>query len=213
MTRVDFPVRPLRETEVDAAAELLATSFDDDPSYAYLMRGASRARADRGLIDAFAVNLRIYLQRRCTHVVPADDGGILACLTRRSPEGVPSSLTAILRCGFLRYAARNGLGPVRRALWMKDTYERFERRVTRGAPHWFFTMLAVRSDARGKGLGLKLFAHLLEEARGAPSLLITNQAANMKRFLALGFDVAATQEMAPPGIRPYTAWCLRRPAP
>jgi GNAT superfamily N-acetyltransferase len=166
-----------------------------------------------GLTDAFAINLQLYLPRRCTFVVPGEDGQLLAILTRRPPEGVPSSVLSIVRSGLPRFAVRNGLGAVRRAFWMKDAYHRIEGRVAGGVPHWFFTMMAVRPDARGHRLGVRLFARLLETALGAPSMLITNQEANAKRFAPLGFQIASSHEIAPPGERPYTAWCMRRPAP
>lgn len=201
----------LVEHHLEATAQLLASTFDDDAAYRYLFP-RQHARA-RGLADFFTRNLRTHLPHRCTYVAYERTGEPLATVTLRPPEGVPISMLTMLRRGLVPFALAHGRSGVRRLLWLKDTYDALEQRVARAAPHWHVHMMAVRRDRQGQGVGSALLRRVLEQTAATTehaTVLTTHSPENVVFYRRAGFEVFAQEQLEPPGDRAYTVWSMRR---
>jgi len=69
-----------------------------------------------------------------------------------------------------------------------ELLDRFEE-ARPSDPHYYLTLLGVRDDRRGRGVGMRLLASNLErsDAEGMPAYLESSNAANDHRYEALGF--------------------------
>lgn len=75
-------------------------------------------------------------------------------------------------------------------------------------PCWFMDLVAVHPSARGRGLGRRLIAHGLAQARedGLPTFLETAQLRNVAYYEQFGFGVVGEEQA--PGGGP-TIWFMR----
>jgi ribosomal protein S18 acetylase RimI-like enzyme len=207
----DLQVGHLVEHHLEATAQMLASTFDDDAAYRYLFP-RQHART-RGLADFFTRNLRTHLPHRCTYVAYERTGEPLATVTVRPPQGVPISMLTMLRRGLLPFALAHGRSGVQRLLWLKDTYDALEQRVARAAPHWHVHMMAVRRDRQGQGVGSALLRHVLAQTADTTehvTVLTTHSPENVAFYRRAGFDLLAEQQLEPPGARAYTVWSMHR---
>jgi GNAT superfamily N-acetyltransferase len=204
-------VSHLTEHHLEATAQMLADTFDDDAAYRYLFPVAATRR--QGLADFFARNLRTHLPYRCTYVAYERTGEPLATVTLRPPEGFAISVLTMFRRGLLPFALAHGRAAVKRMFWLKNAYDALEERTANGAPHWYVHMMAVRPERQGQGVGSALLRRVLEstaETSTHPTVLTTHLPENVIFYRRASFDVFAEQTLEPPGDRPYTVWSMRR---
>jgi ribosomal protein S18 acetylase RimI-like enzyme len=199
-------VRPLAPADVPAVAALLAVSFDGDAGYRYLFPDPGERTP--GLASFFARNLAVHLPFGCSQVLVDREGEVLGTVTVRPPGGVPISSWTMLRNGLLPFAARHGLGAVRRLLWLKRTYDALQHELADGLPHWHVHMMAIRAGEQGRGHGSGLIAEVLERTVGAPVVLTTHSEENVTFYRRVGFEVVTRRLLR----GSWDVWGMRRPA-
>jgi len=138
----------------------------------------------------------------------------VATATLRPPEGINTSRLAMIRHGLLPFGMANGVGAVKRLLWLKDTYERLESELSGGHAHWFLHMMAVDPDRQGQGLGGKMLAGVLsvaaDRSRDLDTVLTTHLRRNVSFYERVGFRTSWERRLAPPGAEPFTVWGMTR---
>lgn len=105
--------------------------------------------------------------------------------------------------------AHERLGP--RAGAYTELLDRFEAAHPRTEPHYYLTLLGTHPDHRGKGLGMRLLAHTLEQvdAEHFPAYLESTNPANNRRYASVGFEPLGEFEYPGGGPVVTTMW---RPA-
>jgi GNAT superfamily N-acetyltransferase len=70
-----------------------------------------------------------------------------------------------------------------------ELLERFDAAHPTDQPHYYLSLLATHPDHRGKGLGMDLLAHCLDQidGEGMPAYLESSNPANHKRYEGAGF--------------------------
>lgn len=105
--------------------------------------------------------------------------------------------------------ATNRLGPA--AGDYLELLSRFDAAHPRAEPHYYLSLLATHPDHRGKGIGMRLLAHDLEQidAEHLAAYLESSNPANNQRYASVGFEPHG--EFCYPGGSPVvtTMW---RPA-
>jgi ribosomal protein S18 acetylase RimI-like enzyme len=192
-------IRPLVRGEYDAAAEIFADAFLDDPGWVAV--GPDRPGRRRS-------NLRRY-HRRALDVIDRFGGPIYGAFGDERLAGVAATFAAGLYpppawtlVYFVPGFVAAGPGPIVRGL-------RFSSVQEKGHPHdehvylWF---LAVDPERQRGGVGRALLARVYEDAT-APVYLDTANPANVPYYASNGFEEIGRAD----GPRGASMWFMRRP--
>ncbi len=192
-------MRPLRSSDVPAAAEVIADAFADDPFWAWLFPGADRALIVRSWIRQLHV---AYMPKGHSYVNDDVTGAALWAppgkwrLSRRQELRLAPS--------YLRL-----LGPQR-----MRTASRAFAVIEGGHPdesHWYLSVLGVTPSSQRSGVGRSLIEPMLTraDADGLPASLETFKPDNVPYYERFGFEV--TKEDDIPGGGPHMWAMVRRP--
>jgi GNAT superfamily N-acetyltransferase len=175
------------EDDHEAAAEVLALAFADDPAWAHLIPDdGSRAEALLTFFTAEIANL--VPEHRQLWVT--DNGGGAAIWGRPGGWRVPlrRTLRPLPQVAAV-FGRRLGL-----ALWAQLRLERHHRRVPE---HWYLHYLAVEPRHQGRGLGAALLAPMLElcDRERIPAYLEASTERNRALYERHGFALTKTFPM------------------
>jgi GNAT superfamily N-acetyltransferase len=193
-------IRPLDRSEYDAAAQIFADAFLDDPGWVAV--GPDRRTLRHSILRRYhrtALNV-IHRYGRPIYGAFAEDGR-LAGVAATFAAGLyppPAWTVAYFVPGFLRA----GPGPIVRGL-------RFSAIQEHGHPedeHVYLWFLAVDPAQQRGGIGRALLARVHEEAE-APVFLDTANPANVPYYASNGYEEIGKAD----GPRGATMWFMRRP--
>jgi GNAT superfamily N-acetyltransferase len=166
-------VRPATPADLDGLTALLTAAFEQDPLWRW-------AFPDDGLDTWWRFLIGSALRYPCVWIadnyaaasVWIPPGGVE--LTKAEEERVEPLL-------------RDLIGP--RAADVVELIERFEASHPHDPPHYYLSLLGTDPRHRGKGIGMALLSHNLEEmdAEGVPAYLESSNPANDARYERLGF--------------------------
>jgi ribosomal protein S18 acetylase RimI-like enzyme len=193
-------IRPLEQSEYDAAALIFADAFLDDPGWVAV--GPDRRGLRHSILRRYhrtALNV-IHRYGRPTYGAFANEGSLSGVAATFAAGLYPPPAWTIVYFvpGFLLA----GPGPIVRGL-------RFSAVQESGHPHtrhlylWF---LAVDPQKQRGGVGRALLARVYEDA-GAPVYLDTANPANVPYYASNGFEEIARAD----GPRGAEMWFMRRP--
>ncbi len=149
---VNPEVRPATEEDYEAAAEVLALAFADDPAWAHLLPDDA-TRAER-LLDFFTIEIN-NLVPDYRQLWVTEDGSGAAIWAHPGRWRVP--LLRTMR------PARRLTGVFGRRLALATwTQLRLERHHPSKSAHWYLHYLGVEPRRQGSGLGGALMAPVLE---------------------------------------------------
>ena len=179
-------VRPLAETEVGAATEILCEAFHDYPVMRWVLESAG-ADYDRHLsrMVGYFVAARVY---RGEPMLGIDHGAELGAVAVLSyPDGPPSPPAMALE----REAVWAELGPQARARYEAFGEAYAPNLVT--VPHLHLNMIGTRRSARGLGYGRQLLEHVHALSAADPRFegvsLTTEDPANVPLYESFGYEV------------------------
>jgi ribosomal protein S18 acetylase RimI-like enzyme len=172
-------VRAAEAADIPAITETICAAFHYDPTWSWAFRDESRRqehyRAWWGLLvqeamrfERPAVTVTEGMEAAAVWIPPGESE-----LSPESESRVPALLRELIG------------DDTDRVLQLLDLFE--EARPSE--PHHYLTLLGVRDDQRGRGIGMSLLANNLErsDGDGVPAYLESSNAANDHRYEALGF--------------------------
>jgi GNAT superfamily N-acetyltransferase len=172
-------VRAAEAADIPAITETICAAFHDDPTWSWAFRDEARRQAHYqawwGLLvreamrfELPAVTVTERIEAAAVWIPPGESE-----LSSESESRVPA---------LLRDLIGEDTDPVLELL------DRFEE-ARPSEPHYYLTLLGVRNDHRGQGIGMRLLANNLErsDSIGMPAYLESSNAANDHRYEALGF--------------------------
>jgi len=157
---------------------VVADAFRDDPLWSWAMRRDDGATEHHdGLWSVFVEGA---LRYPCTWI--ADDAAAVAVWI--PPGGTEMSDEQEVE---LERRAYEALGA--RADMYFELFERFAEHHPHDEPHYYLSLLATDSRARGRGIGMGLLRANLEtyDAAGIPTYLESSNPANDRRYESVGF--------------------------
>lgn len=196
----------LRRGHVREAAEVLAESHQDYPSFRHLFSDPDRRR--RALRAFFRGVVRDAWRLGASHVAAGAGGALLGVAVWLPPGSCPWSALRKLR-------AAPAL--LRVALVAPGSASDFARtganaeRAHPAEPHWYLEVLGVRPEAQGHGVGTQLLGLGLARAEraGLPCYLETARRQNVGYYARFGFQVVDDAlALVPNGP---THWAMWRP--
>ena len=196
----------VRMTDADPprVAPVVARAFHDDPLFVWMEPdSATRVLLLTGMFEALAWRSHLYAEAYTTAGEP------LGVSLWKGPDLRGLSPEQLRRTGLDR--VEEPLAPTSRARFaggfarVDELLERLEP-----GPRWYLGVLAVASEAQGRGLGGALMRPILERAdrERLPVTLETAKASNVELYRRFGFEVLASELLPPDGPR---FWIMRRP--
>jgi GNAT superfamily N-acetyltransferase len=202
-----FVIQLLPAKHVRGAIEILADAFRDDPIFCFHFPDSQLRRKVLKLF--FGDVVRAHMPFR--HVYGAYDGErLIGAAVWRPPDTVASGTRAWLRELITRYRVL-ALSP-RAGRMLLEGFARLEQTHPR-APHWYLFFIGIDSDLRGRNIGARLIAPVIEaaDATSLPCYLETPFAQTLPFYRKLGYELTGEP-------RPFTGapqlWAMtRKPRP
>jgi ribosomal protein S18 acetylase RimI-like enzyme len=196
----DYPIRPARREEIDAAAGALAAAFDKEPIFTWLMRDDRHRTSARLRFFKVILNEAAFPDGDIER--PEDGGAAAVWIPSEKLTGQPlhreiRALPMLINTtGFARF---NRLFPLRSSM---DAHHPMER------AHDYLWFLGVHPDLQGKGVGSRLLASKTErlDARGRAGFLETADVRNLPLYLRYGFEIVSQYQPRPDGPLIYAMW-------
>ncbi|ADG72991.1 putative acetyltransferase [Cellulomonas flavigena DSM 20109] len=186
--------------DLDAAADVLAEAFLDDPVTSAIVGGADHDRLAR-MRHLFVAFLRLAIADGTVDVARrAGDPQVLGAAIWEAPDASGGLLRLARQLPSFWRAF--GLGGLRRGVGAKAAIDRYRPR----RPHWYLQEIGVAAAARGQGVGgLLLAARLADvDAADAPAYLESSTARNRRLYLRHGF--AETMLLTGVAGEPMAMW-------
>ncbi|EAR25970.1 acetyltransferase [marine actinobacterium PHSC20C1] len=196
-TDAGLSTRLATPTDLPDVVGTLVEAFDQDPVWSWAFpdpqaRAAQHAVVFRMTVTHAIANDAVWLTSGCGAVVTAFGPGVNE-MSDSDAELFPTVLRDLLGD---HADAVNGL------------FERFEHARPVDTPHLYISMLGVRDQARGHGIGMALLARVVEQAdaQGIGTYLESSNGANDRRYAAAGFRVHNSIPVAPGLPAVNTMW-------
>jgi len=193
----------LEESRYEAAADVLARAFENDPLFRYLLRDAPDRRVR--LRWMFGRWISVIGSLGSSYITDGGEGVALWI-----PPGNEHFVTLgrLVRAGFARIPFVFGLRNVPRLFRVEmDVAER--RRRDLGEPQWQLDTIGVVPEAQRSGAGSVLIRHVLDivDRDGYPCYVMTHNPENVPYYERFGFRVLSRSTVEEKG---FFACSLRR---
>ena len=193
----------LEARHADAASQVLARAFREDPMMQYLI--PNDARRERVLPRFFSGLVRYCLAHGEVHTTPELDG--VACWL--SPGNAKTTFPRMIRSRMILAPFQLGPAGFRRLVNLTSYTDTLHERLL-PEPHWYLWLLGVEPSSKGRGIGGKLLQPALEQAdsTGLPCYLETQNTNNLKFYENHGFGLANVDKVP---RRELQVWTMIRP--
>jgi GNAT superfamily N-acetyltransferase len=183
--------------DLQGVVDTLVEAFDKDPVWSWAFpdpeaRAAQHAVVFRMTVAHAIANDAVWLTSGYGAVITAFDPGVNE-MSDADAKQFPTVLGDLLGD---------------HADAVNRLFERFEHARPVDTPHLYVSMLGVRDQARGHGIGMELLGHVVKQgdAQGIGVYLESSNGANDHRYEAAGFSVHGSIPVAPGRPAINTMW-------
>ena len=202
--------------DFDAAANLLAEAFYNNPSHTYIFPDSSsrlkflqyglKANLQLNLNSATSISKSFALVEDNQ---PAEKRDIKAMGFWNYPQASSPNFIDKARSGWLFMPLMFGRN-YRRLTETIEQMEKIKKQVLHEKQAWYLNNMAVAQELRGKGIGSKLLRQQLESVvvpSKFPAILMTQKETNVRFYQKLGFEIAKRSTIGK-GNNRFINWCL-----
>ena len=193
MTALDIQIEKLQKNEQEKAATILTDAFESNPAYALIF--TKKDKLKEGLFWLFKTNLFLLNRRMSvTRVVKEmESGKIVGVFSLLPPAGVKSKFSDYLQIGIPQFILKFGFRTLIKMLEMDSFNKKLLTNAIGTKEYYYLSMVAVREEYRGHGIGSFMIANCLEELRSAEKKghivgLTTQLPENVTFYTRLGFQ-------------------------
>ena len=193
MTALDIQIEKLQKEEQEKAATILTDAFESNPAYALIF--TKKDKLKEGLFWLFKTNLFLLNRRMSvTRVVKEmESGKIVGVFSLLPPAGVKSKFSDYLQIGIPQFILKFGFRTLIKMLEMDSFNKKLLTNAIGTKEYYYLSMVAVREEYRGAGIGSFMIANCLEELRSTEKKghivgLTTQLPENVTFYTRLGFQ-------------------------
>lgn len=173
-------VRVAAQADIPAITETISLAFHEDPTWSWAFPDPDQRHAQYVVWWGFLIEGAMRFEQPAVRVTDGVEAAAIWLppgereLTPENEARAPAILQELV-------GDRDGE--------VMDLIERFEATQPPDPPHYYLSLLGVHNDHRGRGLGMGLLAESLAhfDAEGVPTYLESSNAANDRRYEALGY--------------------------
>jgi len=184
-------------SDLDGVVRTLVEAFHEDPVWSWAFPDPEARAAQHAIVFEMTVahaiaHDAVWLTSGCGAVVTAFPPGVNE-MSDADTERFPTLLTGLL----------GGHADA-----VTQLFERFEHARPLHIPHLYVSMLGVRNESRGQGIGMALLAEVVRHAEehGIGVYLESSNGANDARYEAAGFQPYGSIPVAPGRPPVTTMW-------
>jgi len=167
-----FVIEKIHHTEINEVAGLLTDAFFTNPAYSIVFKKKNQQK--EGLLWLFNASLILdNLRQTFTRVIKEKDTGkIIGTFTLIPPQGVKKNIAVYAKIGIVGFIVQFGISAFLRMLRLDDCNKLTLRKSIKDAAYYYLSMVAIRPEYRGKGIGSYAIKHAIRE------LVTSNPACN-----------------------------------
>ena len=194
MLPFDITIEELQKDEQEKAATILVNAFASNPAYSLIF--TRKDKLQEGLFWLFKTNL--FLLNRSMSVTKVvkekNTGEIIGVFSLLPPGGVKSEPLAYLQIGLPEFILKFGFNTLRIMLGMDSFNKKLLMGAIRINEYFYLSMVAIKEEYRGNGIGSYMIKNCIEELKSAESKchivgLTTQLPENVTFYSRLGFQM------------------------
>jgi ribosomal protein S18 acetylase RimI-like enzyme len=189
----NIQIKKIQTEELEQVALLLTDAFENNPAYSLIFNHTGQLR--EGLFWLFKTSLYLLNRRqKVTNVVKEEDSNkIIATFSLIPPEGVKNTLPDYFHIGLFRFILKFGIRTLSKMLGMDALNKNTLKKSFREEKYYYLSMVAVKKEYRGKGIGSFALKSCLGELSEMekncrPVGLTTQLTENVSFYSRLGFE-------------------------
>jgi len=189
----NYIIEPLHNSEIDKVTFILANAFETNPAYSAIFKNKKRLK--EGLLWLFNASLLTHNQKLSLTKVVKDrrTGEIIGTFTLIPPKGVQKSISIYAKIGIGHFILKFGLNTLIRMLSLDAKNKKLLTDSLNHAEHYYLSMVVIKEEYRGKGIGSLVLKHTMEELIGNKPIcgiigLTTQLPENVTFYSRLGFE-------------------------
>jgi len=190
----NISIGEMKISELEEVAGILTDAFETNPAYSLIFKNADNLK--EGLFWLFKTNLFLLNRRQIlTRVVKDKDSGkILGSYTLIPPGGAKISFVDYFKIGLFRFIRKFGFRTLNKMMGMDSYNKELLNKSIQVKDYYYLSMVALKEECRGRGLGSYMIKHCLEElsrsGRECNLLGLTTQLPeNVIFYSRLGFEL------------------------
>lgn len=194
----------LKPAQFDAASEILANAFNNDPTFRYFAREQEQARINAIKLLAKTA-LRYSQPYNHIYTITHDLKGVAIWIP---PGKFPLNDFRLLQLGLYALPFKLRLSRLRQMISLFLTIEEHHKQDM-PQPHWYLFMLGISPAYQRQGIGSLLLQPILNQAdkEGLPCYLETSTEGGVRFYQRLGFEVVRTGGIPEKNIK---FWTMKR---
>lgn len=198
----DNEIIRLQAQQIQAASEVLAKAFENDPLFGYIFPKDDQTRMGK-MKQLFIASLR-YSQPFDSIYTTDTLKGVAIWIP---PGKYPISLWRTIQLA-LTLPFKLGWGAMGRGMQLFNKIEECHQECM-PEPHWYLAVLGVNPVYQNQGVGGRLLEPILKQAdrENLPCYLETDGEKNVSFYQKRGFEVVKTFELSGSNLR---LWAMRR---
>ncbi|MCD7936001.1 MAG: GNAT family N-acetyltransferase [Tannerellaceae bacterium] len=162
MSRLEtIQIEKMSGGELDKVAQLLTDAFETNPAYSLVFENKEHVR--KGLFWLFRTNLFLLNRGEILTRVIKESGKIIGTFSVLPPGGVKTNALSYLQIGLPGFICRFGFKTLRKMLKMDEFNKGILRQSMPAEEYYYLSMVALREECRGKGIGSYAIRTCLEE--------------------------------------------------
>lgn len=191
----------LEAAQIDAASNILAHAFNDDPIFRYFAREQARINTIKLLAKTA---LRYSQSYNHVYTTTNDLKGIAAWIP---PGKFPLNDLRLLQLGLYALPFKLRLSRLRQLISLFLTIEEHHKHDI-PQPHWYLFMLGVSPAYQRQGIGSLLLQPIIKQAdkEKLPCYLETSTEGGVRFYQRLGFEVVRTGGIP----KEFKFWTMKR---
>lgn len=153
----------IQAREFEQVALILTNAFETNAAYSLIFNHTNKLR--EGLLWLFKTNLYLSNRRKTvTNVIKENNSNnIIGTFSLIPPEGIKKSFSDYFHIGLPEFVLKFGIRTLVKMLKADSVNKNVLKNAIRAEKYYYLSMVAVKEEYRGKGIGSSVIKNCLDE--------------------------------------------------